>query len=65
MATGFTERGQREVGGGLRDALARLRRRRGEIRAQIGTLEAEDSDLGKIEAAVMAAAEIVARDGTR
>jgi hypothetical protein len=63
--TTLTERGQREVGNGLKDALARLRRRRGEIRAQIGVLEAEDSDLGKIEASVMLAAELVAKDGKR
>jgi hypothetical protein len=63
--TQFTERGQREVGAGLQDAIVRLRRRRGEIRAHIGLLEAEDSDLGKIEAGIMMAAEIVAKDGKR
>lgn len=55
----LSERGQREVGGSLKDALDRLRRRRGAIREQIGLLEAEDSDLGKIEAAILAAAEMV------
>jgi hypothetical protein len=63
--TQFTERGQREVGDGLQDAVARLRRRRAEIRHQIGLLEAEDSDLGKIEAGIMLAAELVAKDGKR
>jgi hypothetical protein len=41
----LSERGQREVGHSLKDALARLRRRRAAIREQLGALEAEDSDL--------------------
>ena len=53
----LTERGHREVSGSLKDALARLRRRQDDIRHQIGVLEVELSDLGKIEAAVMWAAE--------
>jgi hypothetical protein len=59
----LSERGQREVGHSLKDALDRLRRRRAAIREQMGALEAEDSDLGKIEAAVMAAAELLSRQG--
>ena len=55
----LTERGQREVGGSLADALARLRRRRDAIREQLGVLEAEEADLAKIEAALIAAAEMV------
>jgi hypothetical protein len=62
--TQFTERGQREVGGGLQDAIARLRRRKAEVQREIGILEAELSDLGKIEAGIMLAAEIV-REGKR
>jgi hypothetical protein len=54
----LSERGQREARGSLKDALDRLRRRRAAIREQLGTLEAEDSDLGKIEAALLAAAEL-------
>jgi hypothetical protein len=54
----LTERGQREVGGGLEDALTRLRRRRAAIRQQLGLLEAEDADLGRIEAALLAAIEL-------
>jgi hypothetical protein len=54
----LTQRGQIEVGGSLRDALARLRRRRAAIREQLGVLEAEDADLGKVEAAVALAAEM-------
>lgn len=61
----LTERGQREVSGGLRDALARLQRRKAELQAQMGILEAELSDLGKIEAAIMLAAEVVGKDGKR
>jgi hypothetical protein len=55
----LTERGQREVGGSLKDALDRLRRRRGAIREQLGVLEAEEADLAKIEAALLAAVELV------
>jgi len=61
----LTERGQREVGSGLRDALDRLRRRKAELQAQMGILEAELSDLGKIEAAIMLAAELAAKDAKR
>jgi hypothetical protein len=56
----LTERGQREVGGSLRDVLARLRRRRGVLQEQLGLLEAELSDLAKIEAAVLAAIDLAA-----
>ena len=63
--TQFTERGQREVGAGLRDAVERLRRRKADVQRQIGLLEAELSDLGKIEAGIMLAAEVVAKDGKR
>jgi hypothetical protein len=55
----LSERGAREVGGSLTDALIRLRRRRASIREQLGLLEAEDADLGRIEAAVIAAVELV------
>ncbi len=55
--TVLTERGQREVGGGLKEALDRLRRRKADVQRQMGVLEAELSDLGKIEAALMWAAE--------
>jgi hypothetical protein len=54
----LTERGQREVGNSLKEALVRLRRRQDEVRHQIGVMEAELSDLGKIEAAVVLAAEM-------
>lgn len=54
----LTERGHREVGNSLKDALARLKRRQDDIRHQIGVLEVELSDLGKIEAAVLLAAEM-------
>jgi hypothetical protein len=54
----LTERGQRECGNSIKDALARLKRRQDDIRHQIGVLEAEMSDLGKIEAAVLLAAEM-------
>jgi len=58
----LTERGQREVGSGLREALDRLRRRKAELQAQMGILEVEMSDLGKIEAAIMLASEMAAKD---
>ena len=54
----LTERGQREVGNGIKDALVRLQRRKAELQTQMGVLEAELSDLGKIEAAVLLAAEL-------
>ena len=54
----LTERGQREVGNSLKDALGRLERREADLRNQMGLLEAELSDLGKIRAAVMLAAEM-------
>lgn len=53
----LTERGQREVGNSLKDAYERIKRREADLRAQMGILEAELSDLGKIRAAVMLAAE--------
>ena len=43
----------------LKDALDRLRRRRGAIREQLGILDAEEADLAKIEAALLAAADLV------
>lgn len=55
----LSERGQREVGGSLKDALGRLRRRRAAIREQLGMLEAEEADLAKIEAALLVAVELV------
>lgn len=55
----LTERGQREIGNSLKDAVERLKRREADLRAQIGVAEAELSDLGKIRAAVMLAAELV------
>ena len=58
---GLTESGQREVGHSLNDALARLRRRRAAIREQLGILETEAADLGKIEAALITAVEMAAR----
>jgi hypothetical protein len=63
--TQFTERGQREVGAGLQDALARLRRRKADVQREIGILESELSDPSKIEAGIMLAAEMVAKDGKR
>jgi hypothetical protein len=54
----LSERGQREMAGSLREALDRLRRRRAAVREQMGLLEAEDADLGRIEAALLAAAEL-------
>jgi len=57
----LTNRGQREVGGGLQDALQRLRRRRAAIEAQIGALEVERADLGKIEAALVPGIELARR----
>lgn len=57
----LTERGQREVVGGLREALERLRRRKADLQRRLGLLEAELSDAGKIEAALLAAAEIVGK----
>lgn len=56
--TTLNERGQREVVGSLKDALARLRRRRADLQAQMGILEAELSDLGKIEGAISTAIEL-------
>ena len=58
MVGHLTERGQREVGGSLKDALDRLRRRRAAIREQLGALEVEEADLAKIEAALLAAVEM-------
>jgi hypothetical protein len=60
----LNETGQREVGRGLADALARLRRQRARIREQLGELEAEDADLGRIEAALLAAVEMAGKRGT-
>ena len=57
----LTERGQREVGNSLKDALGRLERREADLRNQMGLLEAELSDLGKIRAAVMLAAEMASK----
>ena len=57
----LTERGRREVGNSLKEALGRLQRRRSDLRAKLGLIEVELSDLGKIEAALMMAAEL-ARD---
>jgi hypothetical protein len=57
----LNDRGQREVSASLRDALARLRRRRAGIREQLGALEAEDSDLAKIESALTVAIELTRR----
>lgn len=54
----LTDRGEREIGNGLKDALQRIENREASIRAQMGALEAEMSDLGKIRAAVMLAAEL-------
>ena len=62
MAT-LNERGAREMTAGLRDGLERLRRRRARIREQLGDLEVEDSDLGKIEAALIAAVEMASKPG--
>ena len=57
----LTERGQREVGNSLRDALSRLRRRRADLQEKMGILEVEIADLGKLEASLMYAAELVAK----
>ena len=57
----LTERGQREIGNSLKDALDCLKRREADLRAQIGLLEAELSDLGKIRAALAFAAEALGR----
>jgi hypothetical protein len=62
MAT-LNERGAREMTAGLQDALARLRRRRAIVRQRLGELEVEDSDLGKIEAALIAAVEMASKPG--
>jgi hypothetical protein len=59
----LTERGQREVGNSLREAIGRLERREADLRAQMGLLEAELSDLGKIRAAIMLAAEMARKSG--
>jgi hypothetical protein len=56
----YTERGAREVGMGYHEALAALRRRRATLQAQMGLIEAELADLGKIEAALSMAAEAIA-----
>ncbi len=59
----LSEQGQREVGRGLQDALARLRRRRAHVQEQLGVLEAELTDLSRIEAALMATLEMAGRRG--
>jgi hypothetical protein len=55
----YTDRGLREVLSGLRDAAALVARKRAELQAQMGSIEAELSALGKIEASVGAAIEVL------
>ena len=58
----YTERGLRETSGGLREARAVLAHRISALQAQAGIIEAELSALGKIDAALSLAAEVVTRE---
>lgn len=55
----YTDRGVREIAFGLREAKAALARRRAELYAKMGEMEAEIADLGKIEAAYDGALEVL------
>lgn len=57
--TDFTDRGLREVGQGLREAKALVRRERADLQSQMGIIEARLSALGKIETALDVAIDIM------
>lgn len=55
----YTDRGLREIAAGLREAKALVNRKRSDMQHQMGLLEAEMSALGKIEAAIDTAIEVM------
>jgi len=61
----YTERGLRETGSGLREAIALVGHRRSALQAKAGLIEAELSALGKIEAALALAAEVLTAEKAR
>jgi hypothetical protein len=61
----YTDRGVREIAFGLREAKAALARRRSVLQAKMGAIEAELSDLGKMEAAYDGALEVLRAEQAR
>jgi len=61
----YTEHGLRETSGGLREAITLVGHRRSALQAQLGLIEAEYSALGKIEAALALAAEVLTTEKAR
>ena len=55
----YTDRGLTEIASGLREAKALLGRKRSDLIHQMGVMEAELSALGKIEASIEAALEVL------
>ena len=55
----YTNRGLTEMGSGLREAKTLIARKRSELQAQMGNIEAELSALGKMESAIVSAVEVL------
>lgn len=61
----YTDRGRTEITRGLRDAKAMVDRKMAHLRSEMGIMEAELSELGKISVAVEMAIEVMGLDHKR